>query len=64
MKTVTAALTILFLSAGAFAGDGHPMVRPLRVENANVTIVAKNQPWPRAGAITVEPCTMARCVDI
>lgn len=64
MKTVTIALSIVFLSAGAFAGDRHPMVQPLRVENANVTIVAKNQPWPRAGMITVEPCNLARCIDI
>ena len=55
MKTVTAALTIVFLSAGAFAGDLRPMVQPLGVENANVTTVAKNQPWPLAGAISVEP---------
>ena len=55
MKTLTAALTILFLSAGAFASDGHSMLRPLGVENANVTTVAKNQPWPLAGAISVEP---------
>ena len=64
MKTVTAALTIFFLSAGAFAGNRHQLVQPLRVENANETIIAKNQLWPPAEAITVEPCEMALCIDI
>ena len=64
MKTVTIALTIVFLSAGAFAGDRHPMVPTHRVENVNVTTISKNQPWPRVGLITVEPCNLARCIDI
>jgi peroxiredoxin len=49
MKTIiaTAALTIMFLSAGAFAGGHHRMVQMATAHNLdNVTVVAKNSAWP------------------
>ena len=49
MKTAaaTAALTIMFLSAGAFAGNHHRMVQMATAQNFNnVTAVAKNSAWP------------------
>jgi hypothetical protein len=49
MKTIiaTAALTIMFLSAGAFAGNHHRMVQTASIQNFdNVTVVAKNSAWP------------------
>jgi hypothetical protein len=64
MKTLTAVLTIMFLSAGAFAENSRPMVRAVMAENANVTVIAKNQSWPPKGRITVETCTISRCIDI
>ncbi len=52
MKTIaaTAALTIMFLSAGAFAGNG-PGTSQLAANTvgANMTVIAKNQAWPAAG---------------
>ena len=49
MKTIaaTAALTIMFLSAGAFAGNRHRMVQAATAQNFdNVTVVTKNSAWP------------------
>ena len=49
MKTIiaTAALTIMFLSAGAFAGNHHRMVQTATAQNFNnVTVVTKNSAWP------------------
>lgn len=48
--TATAALTIMFLSAGAFAGNNHRLVPA-----ANLTVIEKNQSWP------VAPCSLVRC---
>jgi hypothetical protein len=48
----TAALTIMFLSAGAFAGSNH---RPAS-SSANVTVIEKNQSWP-AGSLLIETRT-------
>jgi hypothetical protein len=62
--TMTAILSIMFLSAGAFAGDSHTLIStaPARVEN--ITVMVKNQAWPAAGRISVEPCKLNRCIDI
>ena len=56
MKTLiaTAALTIMFLSAGAFAGNNSRMA-PSVANPANVTVIEKNQSWPAA------PCSLVRC---
>jgi len=67
MKTLiaTATLTVMFLSAGAFAGGAHPGLADATLYNpANLTVIAKNAAWPAAGHITVEPCKVSRCIDI
>ncbi|PZF78356.1 hypothetical protein DK847_00595 [Aestuariivirga litoralis] len=68
MKTLTTSivLSVMFLSAGAFAGSSrgvHPAVMPA-ASPANVTIVTKNAAWPPVGQISVEPCSRARCIAI
>jgi len=47
MKTITAtlALTIMFLSAGAFAGNTR-IAEPM--PSGGLTVIEKNQPWPAA----------------
>ena len=73
MKTLTTSLllSLMFLSAGAFAGASHNTHRPpaataraIVVKPENVTVVAKTSAWPFAGQISVEPCSLRRCVDI
>ena len=69
MKTLTTSmlLSVIFLSAGAFAGqspDKHPALATQQVETENVTVVAKNGIWPPAALVTVEPCSIRRCIDI
>jgi hypothetical protein len=68
MKTLTTSiiLSVMFLSAGAFAGSNHG-THPATVATAdadNVTVIEKNASWPPAGHISVEPCSRARCIDI
>ena len=68
MKTLTTSiiLSVMFLSAGAFAGSNHG-AQPVAVSAANpanVTVVTKNAAWPPAGQISVEACNRTRCVDI
>lgn len=68
MKTLTTSiiLSLMFLSAGAFAGSNrgvHPAVLQLSIP-ANVTVVTKNAAWPPAGQISVEPCSHTRCFAI
>lgn len=68
MKTLTASiiLSVMFLSAGAFAGSTHGRQPALvaTTDTDNVTVIEKNASWPPAGQISVEPCSRARCVDI
>ena len=57
MKTIiaTATLTIMFLSAGAFAGNNHRLVQPAaNLINTNVTVIEKNQDWPVLETASVE----------
>ena len=57
MKTIiaTAALTIMFLSAGAFAGNNHrPAQSGFNQVNANVTVIEKNQAWSVLDTITAK----------
>ena len=68
MKTLTTSiiLSVMFLSAGAFAGSNrglHPATVTL-ANPANVTVVTKNGAWPPAGQISVEPCSHTRCFAI
>ena len=68
MKTLiaTAGLTIMFLSAGAFAGNRVDNAVPPAAPalNANITVIEKNMAWPLPGQITVDPCSVNRCLDI
>jgi len=69
MKTLTTSiiLSVMFLSAGAFAGAHRGSEHVAVVATgapANVTVIPKNAAWPPAGNITVEPCSRNRCMDI
>ncbi len=59
--TVSAALAVMFLSAGAFAGAN---TTKLMMVNTNVTIIHKNSVWPMKGQITVNACAAKRCVAV
>lgn len=68
-RIATAALTVMFLSAGAFAGGthGHAPRHMLAASDAkplNITVISKNAAWPLPGHITVEGCRLNRCIDI
>ncbi len=69
MKTLTTSmiLSVMFLSAGAFAGSNRDAQHPVAVaaqQSQNVTVVTKNAAWPPAGQVSVEPCSRNRCIDI
>ena len=66
MKTLTTSLilSILFLSAGAFAGAEQQVTAEYVADPANVTVIEKNQAWPLPGRISVEPCSYQRCIDV
>ncbi len=66
MKTIAASaiLSVMFLSAGAFAGSSHTVSQPALPKAENVTVILKNQAWPMAGQISVDPCAVNRCIGI
>ncbi len=72
MKTLTTSmiLSVVFLSAGAFAGASGDASRFLKApsvthrQSENITVVDKNRIWPPAGHISMEPCTKRRCIDV
>ena len=69
MKTLTTSilLSVMFLSAGAFAGSNHPASTGAALPATpveNVTVVNKNQVWPPAGQISMDPCSIRRCIGI
>lgn len=59
----TAALTAMFLSAGAFASDNQ-VTRSAASSGLNMTVIMKNQVWPMAGQAGLNPCDTAVCIDI
>ena len=59
-----AVLTIIFLSAGAFADNGVPVGQFKKLESANITVVNKNQSWPAPSLMTTDPCNYVRCIDV
>jgi hypothetical protein len=63
MKTIisTAALTIMFLSAGAFAGK---IPNTMANSDATVTVVFKNSQLPVAGQTSTDACAYRRCISI
>lgn len=69
MKTLTMSmiLSVMFLSAGAFAGSNHAVIQHAAVAPAqleHVTVINKNGAWPPAGQISVEPCNLRRCIGV
>ena len=66
MKTIiaTAALAVVFLSAGAFAGNNHRVVLSAGSEqSSNVTVIEKNQAFPVLGPIIVQACQIEDCSE-
>lgn len=65
MKTVlaTATLTIMFLSAGAFAGNDTQIAPVANSQITNVTVISKNGQWPVKGQISLDACSIRRCMD-
>ena len=65
MKTIiaTATLTIMFLSAGAFAGNSMRTAPVAKSQITNVTVISKNGQWPVKGQISFDACSLRRCMD-
>ena len=65
MKTLiaTATLTIMFLSAGAFAGNDFQMATAAKSQISNVTVITKNGQWPVKGQTSFDTCSVRRCLD-
>jgi hypothetical protein len=65
MKTLiaTATLTIMFLSAGAFAGNDSQMAAGTKTPVSNVTVIIKNGQWPVKGQTSLDACSVRRCLD-
>lgn len=65
MKTLISAmiLSVVFLSAGAERGVNR-QTAAVPAKPGNVTEIAKNQAWPLAGSISVEPCALRRCIGV
>ena len=65
MKTLiaTATLTIMFLSAGAFAGNDIQMATVAKPQISNVTVITKNGQWPVKGQTSFDACSVRRCLD-
>lgn len=59
----TATLTIMFLSAGAFAGNDTPSTLVTKSQITNVTVISKNGQWPVKGQISFDACSLRRCMD-
>jgi hypothetical protein len=66
MKTLiaTATLTIMFLSAGAFAGNDTHSTQTVASPIVNVTVISKNSQWPVIGQISTDACSIRRCIAI
>jgi hypothetical protein len=65
MKTLvaTATLTIIFLSAGAFAGNDTQTAPVAKSQIIDVTVISKNGQWPIKGQISFDACSIRRCLD-
>jgi hypothetical protein len=62
--TATAILTIMFLSAGAFAGNTSKTTQITGNSFANVTVILKNSQWPVRAQLTTDTCAQRRCIEI
>ena len=65
MKTLvaTAALTIMFLSAGAFARNDTRNATVAKFPITNVTVIVKNGQWPMKGQNSFDVCKLRRCLE-
>ena len=65
MKTLiaTATLTIMFLSAGAFAGNDIHRANLAKSSISNVTVITKNGQWPVKGQTSFDACSVRRCLE-
>ncbi len=65
MKTLiaTATLTVMFLSAGAFAGNDTRTATVAKSRVTNVTVIVKNGQWPVKGQTSFDACSVRRCLD-
>jgi hypothetical protein len=63
LKTLTLSVTLaaMFLSAGAFA-DLSP--KSDMISKPNVTVIHKTSAWPPKGQITVDACTVRKCIAV
>ena len=59
--TATATLTVMFLSAGAFAGNDTGTATVAKSPVTNVTVIVKNGQWPVKGQISLDACSLRRC---
>ena len=70
MKTIktislSTALAVAFLSAGAFAGVHAPLPKlTAPVKLTNVTVIRKNSIWPLKVQIVSYSCAIRRCIAI
>jgi hypothetical protein len=53
----------MFLSAGAFAGNDLPSAPVAKSQITNVTVISKNGQWPVKGQISLDACSVRRCLD-
>lgn len=60
----TAALTLMFLSAGAVHSIGHNRPAARNIDAYNVTVIHKNQAWPVFGIASLDSCQTVRCLDV
>ena len=66
MKTLiaTATLTVMFLSAGAFAGSDKNVTQTQASPIVNVTVISKNSQWPVRSQMSTDACSLRRCIAI
>ena len=66
MKTIlaTAALTAMFLSAGASANNDSLTTPVAKSSIVNVTVISKNNQWPMKDHITTDACSLRRCIEV
>jgi hypothetical protein len=60
----TAALTVLFLSAGVVHSIGKNRPATFNVHAYNITVIHKNQAWPVLGVQGFGSCQTVRCMDV
>jgi hypothetical protein len=64
--SLSAALAVGFLSAGALAGSNKNQSASSvsNITSKNVTTIYKNSTWPQEGQITIDACKISRCQEV